>query len=83
MRSDFFHLPAYSSTLLSIFDIGGSLLKKPISNGLDHDMNQLMADHKILEEDYKRACERIQEEIENEHLETKKSNSTSSSDLNL
>jgi hypothetical protein len=52
----------YSDSLLSAFDISGSLLLSETlwqSKDIGHDMNQLMKDLDILEEDYRNAYENI------------------------
>jgi hypothetical protein len=54
----------YSASLLSVFDIGGSLTISNFDwspNGIQHDMNKLTNDLKILEDDYLNACEKIVE----------------------
>jgi hypothetical protein len=52
----------YTTALLSVFDISGSLQVRNISwpsNGIQQDMSQLVKDQRILEEDYRSACEKI------------------------
>lgn len=52
----------YSASLLSVFDIGGSLfLDHNVlqSKGLAHDMHELMKDQNILQKDYENACKKI------------------------
>ncbi len=52
----------YAESLLSVFDISGSLFLSNItwqSEGIKHDINQLMKDLDNLEEDYKNAYENI------------------------
>lgn len=55
-----------SASFLSTFDIEGLFLLSQAnhiqSKNLQDDMNQLVKDQKVLESDYKRACDRILEE---------------------
>lgn len=56
----------YSDSLLSAFDIGGSLpLSMLQSKGIDQDMQQLSADRKVLEEDYQKACDKVASDLRN------------------
>lgn len=60
-----------SASFLSTFDIEGLFLLSqaiPIrSRSLEDDTKQLMNDQKMLESDYKRACDRILEETKNKN----------------
>jgi hypothetical protein len=52
----------HSAALFSAFDVGGSLLlgnNTKLANDTQYDMNQLGNDQKVLEEDYRNACEKI------------------------
>jgi hypothetical protein len=52
----------YAESLLSAFDISGSLILKGTSSqpkNMEHDMNQLMKDLDKLEADYRNACQNI------------------------
>lgn len=52
----------YSTSLLSAFDISGSLLlRNPLCQpkGINHDLKQLMNDLDTLEEDYRTAYEKV------------------------
>ena len=53
-------------SVLSTFDIGGSIQFEnamPPLNGLDQDAKQLQCDGILLTEDYKKACEKVMQEI--------------------
>ncbi len=57
----------FSKSILSAFDISGSLLLSDFnwqSKGRMQDMEKLMKDLDQLEKDYKKATEKIAEEIE-------------------
>lgn len=63
-----YHLD-YSASLLSAFDISGSLLLLNTpwqSNGIKHDFKQLMNDLDTIEEDYRNAIEKVLKDIANE-----------------
>ncbi len=59
-----YHLD-YSASLLSAFDISGSLplLDRPWqSNGIEHDYKQLMNDLDTIEADYRNAIEKVSDD---------------------
>ncbi len=51
----------FSTSFLSAFDIGGSLIFGVLQeeSRSENDMNKLMSDQNNLENDYKTACEKI------------------------
>ncbi len=69
MKNSYSHGLGYDAGLLSAFDISGSLLMPTISResrSTDRDTQQLLKDLKRLEEDYKKAYEKITNDFNNE-----------------
>lgn len=62
-----FHFDSdYSASILSVFDISGSMLKNPAflnAKGLAHDMMKLQGDLKALENDYELAKAKAMEAL--------------------
>jgi len=59
----------FYDSLISAFDIGGSLPRKKFpSNGLEHDMKNLIRDLKVLENDYRNVNEKLGKEISGNKL---------------
>lgn len=72
MKSSYSNAYGFLPSALSVFDIGASMQNNKfsrLSRGLSCDMQQLSSDQQILAADYKKASDRMIQEISGDHFE--------------
>ena len=56
-------MPDLYSILLSVFNVAGTAPKSLKGNGLEGDLQQLSKDQCVLEEDYRKATQRLAQDL--------------------